>query len=393
MALRYVVTRQNWKQLATGFARLPGAVDVAAFDAPEAAAADRDRREAAARGAFNPFAWGDSLFDVTRLAPYALCDWLQEAGLTTPPADAPRDEWAAWWERAQPEMAADQFARAWEAFDKHRLFDSEERDRQPAVYALTMVPWEREDEYTDHRTAAFEGGMPHAVFRTADAAAAEGESVAAGRIEQAFERYDPEYYNEYAVGARARFAADPLGPSVPDDVRRGSDPAGIPRFEVTPVELVGGAGKWPRTRRVSVVIRLGWFSARFEQRAVFRHWSPVSPGQVCGVPVRAFENCAAAEACAWDLDIDARRWLNPFRFGHPRDLTTLREGPYRAMLADLGLDMPSGGWDQFDSTQQPVWAAWYEHAACLLTDDQRETVWDLLDQLRFHQVVDLELRE
>jgi hypothetical protein len=282
-------------------------------------------------------------------------------------------------------MTAEQADRAWQAFDKLRLFAVEARPWRPVVHVVTSIPWggieDDEYRYTGARSASFEGGVPRAAFRTTGAAREFEE-------ERANDGYDP--YELFDVGGRARFAADPLGLSPTGELREGRHPAGIPQFAITPVELLAEPAEASRMRWVYAVVRLGWASVADGGHG-FRHWVAASADAVCGVPVVAHADRARAEADAWERDTIARRAVNPFRFGHPQAITRLNEAGYRAMLAELDLSLPTGTWTEFLPHGQQDWVDWYERVSSRLDASQWETVWDMLDQLRFHLVVGLGL--
>src|SRR5262245_3937518 len=100
---RFVVQRLNWHSGKGGqFLRLAGALPVASFDSPEQAEAARRRLEQAARAIVNPFATGPAPHEQTSLPAFALRDWLEEAGLSPPAADASAHAWQRWWKSASP---------------------------------------------------------------------------------------------------------------------------------------------------------------------------------------------------------------------------------------------------------------------------------------------------
>jgi len=134
--------RPRW-QRAMGYAPLPGGGVLKAFADPAAAEAfraDAERDARRAGPAANPFAYSEAsdpdqclkfqhlgLGGLTSLPEPVLRDWLQEAGFDPPPPH--RDgfgavlRWGWWWERFAADMTPDQRAKAWEAFDKVRLFE------------------------------------------------------------------------------------------------------------------------------------------------------------------------------------------------------------------------------------------------------------------------------
>lgn len=145
--------RPRWRG-AIGYTPLPGGGVLKAFADPAAAEGFLAEAEAAARRAgpaVNPFGYSESsdpdqclkfhhlgLGGFTSMPEPIFRDWLQDAGLAPPAVD--RDgfgallRWGWWWEKAAPDMTPGQRARAWEAFDKVRLFEVVKvpPDRPPA---------------------------------------------------------------------------------------------------------------------------------------------------------------------------------------------------------------------------------------------------------------------
>ncbi|HET6573016.1 MAG TPA: hypothetical protein VFG68_05395 [Fimbriiglobus sp.] len=101
------------------------------------------------------------------------------------------------------------------------------------------------------------------------------------------------------------------------------------------------------------------------------------------VPVRAFADKSAAEACRAELEAEARRELCPALFANelPKDLT--------AKLKAAGATPPKfTGPDYNHGEQFRKW--WADHAADL-TPAQRAAVWDLLDDVTFYRVTEMTL--
>ncbi len=395
---RSVVRRLNWKSPTAGrYARLPGWTEVATFDAAETADADRRRREQEVRAAVNPFACAGSFFELTSLPGPILADWLMDGGLE-PPIGAPFDQWRTWWDAAARTMTAAERAHAWAGFDKLRFYDAAER--LPAqVHVVLGVHWgQRYDDWL----APFEGGHPLRAFRSAPSAEVDRRQVGAGI--RARLRQDEGYYRPafVLVGARAEAGRDPFLNPRSGEVEVGDD---APFSESVPVPITDDPGAVRAARSVYLVQRLSW-SWQVSEGNVF--WTPqLDPERADGVPVMAFLTRKEAEAFAWELDFVTRLYLNPFRFGHPADLSSVSEPGFRSLLGDTGLDLPADDWymrpqwsvyPEADEGIRGVpavhlWEDWWAATADGMSAAQRETVWDLLDQLRFHQVCELELRD
>jgi hypothetical protein len=113
------------------------------------------------------------------------------------------------------------------------------------------------------------------------------------------------------------------------------------------------------------------------------------PGNaVSRVPLRLFDDRAAADAYRAECERLARIGRCPFTLaGAPWDLraaTSLPEELFRDIALGLGLTPPAadGDWQQ----------AWRQ-AAPGMTEEFHQAVWDLLDRLRLHEVIELELED
>jgi hypothetical protein len=392
--MRYVVRRLNWQEPTPGrFIRLPGWHEVAAFDTFEAAEVDRRGREAEVRVMVNPFACGDAFAELTALPAPLLYDWLMDAGLDPPPPDAPLVEWGRWWAAAGPGMSDGQRARTWEGLHVLRLYETAERPAVKALYALIETTWDYDEDEYDGTISRYDGGRVVSAFRAAADAARE--FAGCGAIAE------EEYDERFVTGAAREAGRDPFRDPKPAGFRhRLSEvvpPGGV--AAVSPCEVVSVPVLSKRSigggRTAFHVVRLSW--AWSEERPG-RFWRP-SASEV-GVPVAAFLDRPAAEVFAWELDAAARAYLNPFRFGHPVHHTSIEQFGYRAMLRDVGLVPPADDWqfappyiereaDAFLGEGSPSWYDWWAATADGMTRDQRDTVRDLLDRLRFHMVVEV----
>jgi len=150
---------------------------------------------------------------------------------------------------------------------------------------------------------------------------------------------------------------------------------------------VRGPKKPPPGKGVFVVQRLSWNVGGDRAGPCF-----CNDEDDQGTPLRCFRSREEAEACCQELEQQARRELSPFQFhmGELELLTTLSEKEFRQALGKLGLTPPTGTafrteWRSID------WRVWWDAVAADLTDAQREGVFDLLDELRFYEVVQAEL--
>lgn len=368
----YVVTRTNWRRLPDGTFRLPGTVPVARFDTPNEAEAERARREEDARRELKPFALGDHPSDVCSLPLFALADWLTENGFDPPAPDVKTAEWASWWNSLDPAAAA---ARVGPVFD--RLWPMYAIEPQPATALFAQVALQYAFLVAGHgepnRWCLAEGGGGLQLYRS--------EPTGLVRTETVSGDWEPPIYN---VSARARAESDLLV-RVPLDYRTREDPRGIPADAVYRVPFHGlQADRRPEVG-LFIVCRVGW-DPGWDVLSELRVWSEAGQRPLAVHPTRA-----AAEADAWNRELAGRRDVNPFRFGTPDRLSSLGSFRYASMLRELDVvaagrsDSPYRDWDQLALVE------WHAAVGPHLTDAQRAEVWDLLDQLRLYQVLELPL--
>lgn len=161
--LEYAIRRLNWRRTHYGIVRLPGAVTLGALPSFEEAEADRAQREAAVRERVNPFVCGPNHAARSRLPELIFCDWLGDAGIEPPTANALfQRDWARWWERVGPELGAEQVAHVWAGLDRVRFFEVVGRPEGRIGYAVVVVDWEYNDNWME---PGDEGGTPCKVFR------------------------------------------------------------------------------------------------------------------------------------------------------------------------------------------------------------------------------------
>jgi hypothetical protein len=140
-----------------------------------------------------------------------------------------------------------------------------------------------------------------------------------------------------------------------------------------------------------LVVRVGWrewYTGGYE-------WFRGNEGacRSSGRPVAAYADRARAEAHCAELEAEARTHLSPFNFLEPHwmeDFSTLsREEFEQQILAVVpGTSLPSK-----PERRERDWAKWWDDLVDRLSDEQREAVWGLFDQLHFYAVVETALEE
>jgi hypothetical protein len=131
---------------------LSGPAVVATFATREEAEADRAARLSELRGLSSPFDFCQGcLSALTSLEPGILCDWLLDAGIDPPAADADGNrDWDGWWDRSEADWSPLQRERAWQAFDRVPLFDIIEQKPPRKLYVVMEVGWYWFDEPPFH---------------------------------------------------------------------------------------------------------------------------------------------------------------------------------------------------------------------------------------------------
>lgn len=369
---RYIVRRLNWQEPIPGrYFRLPGWHDLAPFPTLQEATADRWRRESFARSRINPFTCGRSIFELTTLPRPILYDWLLDADLTPPLADAPLPAWEAWWTAILPEMTDRQVDLAWTGFDKLRFFEVAEEPAGRPLFVVLLTHWERNENWVYE--AAAEGGFPLFVGQTSSAA----DTYIHENLSDVWRMYDDEYTRYQCVETSDRVEA--LATEWPTGSKDAREYRSIDAPHSTVRQIPSAAPV--RGKSVFIIARRSWHLT--SEPNLWVNPTQYGRGNVI-VPVEAYPSPKAATIPAWELDFVARMSQNPFRFGTIEQLSSFSTEQYASLLCDEGLTPPSG-------ESQHEWANWWDATVDDMAPTQREAAWDLLDHLRFHQVVELPL--
>jgi hypothetical protein len=150
----------------------------------------------------------------------------------------------------------------------------------------------------------------------------------------------------------------------------------------------------PKTVCVYVVYSLGWlftgdYSERWDDLAEQGGWGdPEEPG-LDNVPLQSFLTRRQAEEDCRRREAKERADKNPFDYGgHGGDLepyTTLPPGEVRARLQSAGLKPPAIRTN--GRVSEPGLRAWWEGNVKRMTPEQKTAVWEALDRVRFHVVL------
>jgi hypothetical protein len=136
-----------------------------------------------------------------------------------------------------------------------------------------------------------------------------------------------------------------------------------------------------------VLVRLGW-EDRYGERS-FTRVETEDQDRTLGRPLAVFTDKRKAEARKEKLEREERAVLDPFTFVGSdeyslQEVSSLSVEEFEAKLKELApkarLPRP-GRYDERD------WTDWWAKYADTLSEEQRQSVWELLDRLEFYQVL------
>jgi hypothetical protein len=379
----YTLERLVWRRYGDGWLTRPGADPVRSFHGrPTAEAAARDL-EWDLRRRVNPFACGgpalhyQTSFDAARLF-----DWCLDHGLDPPGVVADSHTWSAWWAGHEPQFTDAQRAAVWEVLDRVRFYRVTESEPAEAMHLVALPYFENDPIPSIGWRQQYVGCTPYMLVRrpaTADGLCREL------HIDRVAER--GAYYESVPADAAWVISErDPFENPRQDFGEFGDDPGVY--AEHRSLSLVTDRPPTPG-REVFVVLRRGW---RVEEGGTgWLRWSPTS-ARTCGRPVIAFGTQAAADAHMARLEIEARNYPSPFRFGPPHEWGTLHAGGIWGTLSKMHPIVFTNQWSDYKASDR-AWADWWDAAAPHLAADDVETVWSLYENLRFYEVVAVEFRE
>lgn len=131
-------------------------------------------------------------------------------------------------------------------------------------------------------------------------------------------------------------------------------------------------------RKAYVVQRFGW---SYNDEYFYRGGS-----EGADAVVKAFTDRARAEAYCQAQEEAARQSQNPFEFVS-HWASSLTEKQFIRLLDELGLPPPP---HQFGCYQ---WFSWWGEHDDGLSPEQRRRIWDAMDQVRLHEVVEIDIED
>jgi hypothetical protein len=140
-----------------------------------------------------------------------------------------------------------------------------------------------------------------------------------------------------------------------------------------------------------VLVRLGWEES-WEDRG-FARVETEDAGRTLGRPLAVFTDKQAAQARKEQLEREERSALNPFLFVASddyrfQDVSALSREQFAARLKELA---PKARLPRPSQYGERDWVGWWEKYADTLTEEQRQSVWELLDKLEFYRVLPTEI--
>jgi hypothetical protein len=356
---RFTVNRLNWHAGDLGFLRLAGAFPMASFQTREKAEAKCQRLENAARKLVNPFATAPAPHEQSSLPAFALRDWLLDAGITPPPADADGAAWSSWWKSESPGWGKGLLGRVWDRLDRVQFYQVEERPAGTLVYLAV--------DADRHYFGRWFNGVEGA-FRSRKAAQAHCDKL---NEKEGFEDMEP-----VEPPAGDPFTNPKACCELECRPRWESDAEGVPHFEVFELEVDGEPED-----TVHVVVRNIW---RHDARRYGENEMEAGP---CWAFVRGFGTRAAAEQFRKQQEEQARAALRPGQVNCsvPKD--------FAARVKKIGLVPPAVlEEDKYDNLGSSV-LDWWDALGGTPTAEQRAKVWKLLREVQFFDVVKTSLRD
>jgi hypothetical protein len=140
-----------------------------------------------------------------------------------------------------------------------------------------------------------------------------------------------------------------------------------------------------------VLLRFGW--AECEEGPCFECVKTEDADPRLGWPLAVFTDRQAAEARKEQLEREERSALNPFAFVGPteydlQNVSSLSVEQFAARLKELA---PKARLPRLRRYGHRDWVVWWARHADTLTEDQRQSVWGLLDRLEFYRVLPTEM--
>lgn len=142
--------------------------------------------------------------------------------------------------------------------------------------------------------------------------------------------------------------------------------------------------------RLFLVVRIGWKVSAWDPT-----YTQVSPDFLDRtgedrrfIPVAGFADRTSAETRAWELELEAARLFNPFwRLGGLNSL--LPHSEFISRLGNLVGALPEA--ETVNSNRVRLWAQWWAEQMPEWSDATLAAVWKLFDEIRFYDVVEVEV--
>lgn len=366
----YAVVRQNWRATRNGHIRLPGHLELATFDSESEARADAERRTREFWTWPNPFRFGRDLTYVSSAPLPLIHDWLQERGLNCPPWTAKRAEWAEWWVRESAGWSVDDLIHTAAVFDKLVPYQCVSRPARE-VYAVGAFAWHFE-EYDGFYSGESGGLEPLYSGKSEARRRVESDSSMAASIRNRSREAHEYFYGELFLSTIWEQTAELTGVSLEETDSTGRE------WDRSEIYCVPAHCEVARNRSFFAVTRSGcqaYLSNRMS-----------GEGRVY---VALYDSKSKAEAAAWEHDRAERLWLNPFHFGENlSDLTSIPPYGLALMLREVGIVTPVPTFELSMQGEESIseFAKWWAEVGPWASEEQRNLVWDLLDQLRLYEV-------
>ncbi len=103
------------------------------------------------------------------------------------------------------------------------------------------------------------------------------------------------------------------------------------------------------------------------------------------IPVAVTSTLTEANKAIAQLEVEARRDRNPFWFDTPWTQ------PPKGFFTAIGVEEPPVQETRWENSDELL--AWWDEHSPTWTDEQRNAVWDLFDNLRFYDVTEIPLED